>query len=215
MFIRMPAILLLALPLACGDSSSADTDTDTNTDTTADTDTNTDTDTPPTSGSSSSGEPTTTGDASELYECEELQFGSSPLAGPGYDAAKGGIQGELQAGYVLHVTEAYLRPDQAEAFDAMSQQVGAEAFKVEGLVALSFGGDDGCGVVRTMGIWTSEEAMYKLVTSEVHALAMSKTAELTRTARTTHWTVTAAEANAYTWDVARAKLAELPPSPLY
>jgi heme-degrading monooxygenase HmoA len=205
---RHPTLLLTAL-LACGDSGTATTDT-------ADSDAST--------SSASSGEPTpTTGaaesstglDAAQLYGCEETMFGASPLAGPLYDPEKGGIQGALQPGYVLHTTQIYLKPEGAQTFGELAAAVSMEAAATEGLIAFSVGSDNGCGVARTMGIWASEEAMYKLVASEAHAKAMSMTTDLSYTGRVTHWTATADEANAYTWDVARAKISDVAPSAVY
>lgn len=196
------ALILLTLPLACGDSDANDGDTGT-------------------AGSSSStgtGEPTSsTGDVdpAQLYKCKEEMFGASPFAGPLWDAEKGGIQGALQGSYVLHTTQIYLRPENAAMFGELAQAVGAAAAQTEGLIAFSAGSDAGCGVARTMGIWASEEAMYKLVNSEAHSKAMAATLEVSYTGRVTHWTATAEEANAYTWDVARAKIADVAPSGLY
>lgn len=207
---RLHALLLiLAAPLACGDSVGATTDT-------AASDSST--------SSASSGESTpTTGaaesstglDAAQLYGCEETMFGASPLAGPLYDGEKGGIQGTPQAGYVLHTTQIYIKPEGAQTFTELAAAVSAEAVATAGLIAFSVGSDNGCGVARTMGIWASEEAMYKLVTSEAHAKAMGMTLDLSYTGRVTHWNATADEANAYTWDVARAKIADVEPSAVY
>jgi hypothetical protein len=41
------------------------------------------------------------------------------------------------------------------------------------------------------------------------------TTDVSFTGRVTHWTATADEANAYTWDVARAKIADVAPSAVY
>ena len=210
MLARISAIILLALPLACADNG-ADTDTDAAT--AAGTSTVADpTTTEPTS---STGGSTTGLDPSQLYSCKEEMFGAAPFAGPLWDAEKGGIQGALQANYVLHTTQIYVRPESGEEFGMLAEAVGAEAANIDGLIAFSVGSDNGCGVARTMGIWASEAAMYKLVTSEAHAKAMAATLDVSFTGRVTHWTATAAEANAYTWDVARAKLADVAPSPLY
>lgn len=218
--IRIPALLtLLAAPLACGDSGDATSDTAGATDTAA---SDASTSSASNNSSSSSGETPTTGaesstgfDPAQLYGCEETMFGASPLAGPLYDPEKGGIQGTLQADYVLHTTQIYLKPEGAQTFLELAQAVSAEAAKTEGLIAFSVGSDNGCGVARTMGIWASEEAMYKLVASDAHAKAMGMTTVLTYTGRVTHWSATAEEANAYTWDVARAKIADVEPSAIY
>lgn len=210
MLARISAIILLAMPLACADNG-ADTETDAAT-TTAGTTAGASTSTDPTS---STGGSTTGFDPSQLYDCKEEMFGAAPFAGPLWDAEKGGIQGPLQANYVLHTTQIYVRPESGEEFGMLAQAVGEEAAKIDGLIAFSVGSDNGCGVARTMGIWASEEAMYKLVMSEAHAKAMAATLDVSFTGRVTHWTATAAEANAYTWDVARAKIADVAPSPLY
>ena len=201
---RSALLLTLAAPLACGDAGSAESDGSGSSASSGD-------DTPTTGAAESS-----TGiDPAEFYTCDEQMFGASPLAGPGYDPEKGGIQGPLQANYVLHTTQIYLKPEGAQTFLELAQAVSAAAAQTEGLIAFSVGSDNGCGVARTMGIWASEEAMYKLVTSEPHAKAMGMTTALTFTGRVTHWTVTADEANAYTWDVARAKIADIEPSAVY
>jgi heme-degrading monooxygenase HmoA len=159
--------LLLAAPLACGDNG-ADTHRPT---TAAGTSTS----------SASSGEPTPTTGAAESSTgldppSSTLRRGDvrrQPARRPLYDPEKGGIQGALQANYVLHTTQIYLKPEGAQEFGELAEAVGAEAANTEGLIAFSVGSDNGCGVARTMGIWASEEAMYKLVTSEAHAKAMA------------------------------------------
>lgn len=208
MLSRISTIIVFVLPLACGGDGATDTDgggsTAGGTQTTGGSE--------PTSGT---GEGSTGFDPSQLYGCKEEMFGASPFGGPLWDAEKGGIQGALQADYVLHTTQIYIRPEGAEEFLALAQAVSAEAAKIDGLIAFSVGSDNGCGVARTMGIWANEEAMYKLVTSEAHAKAMAATLEVSFTGRVTHWTAPAAEANAYTWDIARAKIADVAPSGLY
>lgn len=202
-------LILLTVPLACGDDGGTDSGTDGGTaSTTGDIET--------TGGTEPTGTGSSTGlDPAQFYGCAEQAFMASPLAGPGYDAAKGGIQGALQGEYVVHTTQIYIRPDKQQEFGTLAQAISAEAAKIEGLIAFSVGSDAGCGVARTMGIWASEEAMYKLVTSEAHAQAMAATTALSFTGRVTHWTVPAAEANAYTWEVARARIGDVEPSAIY
>jgi len=213
MLARISAIILLALPLACGDNGAGDTDTD------AASTGNASTDNASSSGASdptsSTGDSSTGVDPSQLYNCKEEMFGAAPLSGPLWDAMKGGIQGELQADYVLHTTQIYVRPEKGEQFSMLAAAVSAEAAKIDGLIAFSVGSDNGCGAARTMGIWANEEAMYKLVMTDAHAQAMAATLDVSVTGRVTHWKATAAEANAYTWDVARAKIADVAPSALY
>ena len=212
--------LLVLLPLACGDNSTADPTGDssggggtTGEDTTGEDTPSTDT---ATTGEDTStvDTATTTGgpDVAALYGCEEVEFMAYPLAGPLFDASKGGIQGPLQADYVLHTTQIYIKPGSEQTFGELAAQVSEEASKTEGLIAFTAGSDDGCGVARTMGIWTSEEAMYELVGSAVHVKAMGMTADLSYTGRVTHWSATADEANTFSWAVARAKLETIEPA---
>ena len=220
-------VLSLTTLAACGDSGGADTGGPSTSDdpstgpTTGAPDPSTGATDPttgapdPSTGAPTTGEPDTTTGAPDFYACEETMFAGTPLAGPLYDAAMGGIQGELQGEYVLHTTQIYVKPDGAQKFGELAQKIAGEALAVDGLIAFSVGSDAGCGVARTMGIWASEEAMYKLVASPVHAEAMGLTTELSYTGRVTHWKATGAEANAYTWDVARAKVEAVEPSPLY
>ncbi len=154
-------------------------------------------------------------DLDQFYGCDEQAFSASPLAGPGFDGEGGGIQGPLADSYVLHTTQIYLRPEGAATFFDMTVAILDDAVANPGLIAFSVGTDDVCGVARTMGIWASEEAMYAFVTRKPHLDAMAVTTELTFTGRVTHWTATADEANAYTWDVARAKISDVEPSPIY
>ena len=202
--------LSLMTPIACGDGGNGETGA-------SSTSSASTTDEPdPSTGGSTTGEPEpTTGEAIDFYACKETMFGGSPLAGPLYDAAKGGIQGELQGEYVLHTTQIYVKPEMGQKFSELAQKIGEEAVGIDGLIGYAVGGDQGCGVARTMGIWTSEEAMYKLVSSPAHLEAMGLTTELSYTGRVTHWKVSAEEANAYTWDVARARVETVEPSALY
>lgn len=150
-------------------------------------------------------------DYSSLYACEEVEFGEAkPLSGPGYDPMTGFV-GTPQSSYVVHATQIYLRPEHYNDFYAEAGKVVAQLASTEGLVAFTIGSDDSCGVARTMGVWTSEEALYAFVGSGAHAQAMSKTAQMTFTGRTTHWDATPEEVEALTWDVARAKLESVAP----
>jgi heme-degrading monooxygenase HmoA len=147
----------------------------------------------------------------EMYECEEVMFGEAkPLSGPGYDPETGFV-GTPQATYVIHTTQIYTRPEQESEFMSTAGKVIAQLGSTEGLVAFTLGGDDGCGVSRTMGVWTSEEALYAFVQSGAHLEAMSKTGQLSYTGKTTHWDATPEEVEALTWDVARAKLEDIDP----
>lgn len=141
-----------------------------------------------------------------LYACEEVGFAEqAPLSGPGYDAETGFV-GTPQSSYVVHTTQIYIRPDKQGEFFLAAGKVANQLATTEGLVAFAVGTDDGCGVARTMGVWTSEEALYAFVGSGAHADAMAKTADLSFTGRTTHWDATPEDVQSLTWDVARAKL---------
>lgn len=150
-------------------------------------------------------------DYSALYACEEVQFGEAkPLSGPGYDPMTGFV-GTPQSSYVVHATQIYLRPEHYDEFYGLAGKVVAQLASTEGLVAFTIGSDDACGVARTMGVWSSEEALYAFVGSGAHAEAMAKTSALTFTGRTTHWDATPEDVEALTWDVARAKLEDVDP----
>lgn len=169
----------------------------------------------PTSGTGGNGgEPI---DVEALYACEEVEFGASrPLAGANFDVDQGGFLVEpTQQTFVAHATQIYVRPEQSDRFFELTGPMFATLPTFPGNVAYTVGGDDSCLVSRTMGLWESEEALYAFVGSPEHAAAMAETTTLSYTGRTTHWTVTKEEAEALTWDVARAKLAEIDPSALY
>ncbi len=156
------------------------------------------------------------GDAyAALYDCEEVDFAGGPLQGPGFDATMGGFIDEPEASYVVATTQIYVADAQIEGFLAAFGPVNAELASTEGLVAHAVGTDSTCGVNRTMSVWTSEQAMFAFVGSGAHALAMSQTNEVSLTGRVTHFTATAAEVEALDWEVVRAKLAAVEPSPVY
>jgi hypothetical protein len=211
--LHIPVLFLSLLAPACGDDGGgAETDATTDATTQADPGTTDD----PTTGTPTTGEPdATTGEAPDFYACEEVMFGAAPLAGPLWDADKGGIQGTLQAEYVVHTTQIYIKPESAQQFQELATEVIVAAQGIDGLVAISVGSDPGCGVARTMGIWASEESMYALVATEAHAKAMGMTQALSYTGKVAHWKVSAEEANAVSWDVVRAKLVDVEPSPVY
>lgn len=155
-------------------------------------------------------------DPATFYACEEDRFGvGKPLASPAFDPDSGGLVGETQDSYVVHTTELYVRPDKMERFGELVEAIFAQLGETEGLVAFSLAGGETCGAQRTLAIWASEEAMYKFVASGAHATAMASTQDISYTGRVTHWTATADEVNALTWETAMARIAEVPASPLY
>ncbi len=162
----------------------------------------------------SGGEPA---DVEAFYACEEVEFGAArPLSGATFDIDQGGFLTEpTQETFVVHATQIYVKPEQSDRFFQLTGPMFATLPEFPGNVAWTVGGDDSCLVSRTMGIWESEEALYAFVGSPEHAAAMAETTALSYTGRTTHWTVTKEEAEALSWDVARAKLDAIEPSALY
>jgi heme-degrading monooxygenase HmoA len=156
-------------------------------------------------------------DVEAFYACEEVEFGEArPLSGTNFDVDQGGFLTEpTQETFVVHATQIYVKPEQSDRFFELTGPMFATLPEFAGNVAWTVGGDDSCLVSRTMGIWESEEALYAFVGSPEHAAAMAETTALSYTGRTTHWTVTKEQAEALTWDVARAKLEEIDPSALY
>ncbi len=152
-----------------------------------------------------------------LYDCEETAFAEAkPLSGPNFDLSMGGFLTEPATDtFVVHATQIYFTEEQYDPFYAMAGKVIGELASTEGLIAWTVGGDDACGVARTMGLWESEEALYKFIATGAHAEAMAKTTELSLTGRTTHFTVSKEEAEALSWDVARQKLEAIEPSAVY
>jgi heme-degrading monooxygenase HmoA len=202
----MKTIFLLTalsfLSLACDDASSDDDSNEGGGGATA------------TGAGGSGGEPV---DIEALYACEEVAFGEArPLSGTNFDLSQGGFLTEpTQQTFVVHATQIYVPPDQSDRFFELTGPMFGTLPEFPGNVAWTVGGDDTCLVNRTMGIWESEEALYAFVGSPEHAAAMAETTTVSYTGRTTHWTVTKEEAEALSWDVARAKLAEVEPSALY
>jgi heme-degrading monooxygenase HmoA len=152
-----------------------------------------------------------------LYACEELGFTEfRPLTGSEFDLAQGGfLVDPAQTSYVVHTTQIYVSAEKQGDFLAAFGDVAAQLAETEGLVAWAVSGDEACGVNRTLGIWESEQAMYAFVGSGAHATAMGLTTELSLTGKVTNWEATAGEVEALDWDVARTKLAEVEPSPIY
>lgn len=174
------------------------------------------------SGSSSeAGEASETGEASgstgaaaDPYACVETmrqEFG--PLAGPGWDPVSGPLDPK-QATYVVHSTQILVKPDQVERFSQLLDPVMAQLQSSEGLVAYTAAQDMNCGWSRTLGIWRSEEAIYKFMASGAHLAAMSETTTISFTGKVTHWTVPADQLPV-TWADAEAQLAMVAPSGFY
>jgi quinol monooxygenase YgiN len=190
--------ILSTLFLACGATDSGDDDaTDS-------------------SGSAATGESTdaSTGVAADPYACvETMRMALGPLAGPGYDP-ENGLIAPLQDTYYVHSTQILIKPEQLARFGELLAEVQVQLQTSEGLAAYTGAQDVNCGWVRTLGIWRSEEAMYKFVTSGAHLAAMSETAAISYTGKATHWKVDAS-ALPPTWEDAEARLGAIDPLPLY
>jgi quinol monooxygenase YgiN len=144
----------------------------------------------------------------------EQNFMPSPLEGPGIDPETGAIVGTPQDTYLLHTTLAVITPETAQALQALSEEVIAQAMTSEGAIGFSFSFDPTCGFARTLGIWESEEAMLAFVVSGKHAEAMQQTEELLATGAFGH-TEIAAEDVGNAWDLALAHLETVEPYDAY
>ena len=156
-------------------------------------------------------------DLESLYGCDEAGYQTvRPLAEPSFDAEQSGFLVEpTQSTYLVHTTQIYVPSDKDGEFLKLFGDIAAQLDGLDGVVAWSAGSDDACGVYRTLGIWESEEAMYAFVGSGAHAVAMSRTTEVSLSGRVTHWEATVEELEQLDYDVARAKLESVEPSPLY
>ena len=200
-----PKILLIACALALPPLACADDDTSAGEDATSmgsDGGTDASTEDTTTAAVDDTGAPL---DIDAMYACEESQLLiGAPFAGPGYDPALG-LTAPPQSSYVAHTTQVMVRPGAEGDFDAAVGQVLAQLAETEGLVGYSLALEPTCGFARTLGVWESEQAMYAFVGTGAHAAAMSQTAVLSRTGRTTHWEITAEEIP-LAWDLALAQI---------
>lgn len=154
-------------------------------------------------------------DVAELYACEELEFTEfRPLSGAGWVPGMG-LTDDSQTEYIVHTTQIYTRPEGMDAFIELSGRISTDADASTELIGLALGGDAGCGVSRTLGVWKSTAGLYELTVQDAHLEAMSRTLELSYSGRVTHWTATREELAELDWDVVRAKIADVPPSALY
>ena len=170
----------------------------------------------PDEGSSGGSETTGGGiDVDELYGCEDPDFAVfQPLMGPGIDPETGAFLEPLQESYVLHVTQILPKPEQLSQFLELSQGVLQGMGETQGLVGFGLAQDPNCGFFYTMGVWRDQQSIFAFVASDAHALAMSKTSEISITGRTTSWEAPASEMP-LTWDMAKAALADVEPLAVY
>ncbi|WP_428265523.1 hypothetical protein [Haliangium sp.] len=145
----------------------------------------------------------------DIQTCDEVDFMAAPLSGAGYDPEQGFV-GETQESYIAHTTFLVLDPDGSQRFDELVGPIFADLATREGLVAYTVGMSQQCGIARTMGLWTSEQAMYDFVLDTAHAAAMAEVDAVSLNGATTHWTVRPADVP-MSWETARAKIAEVEP----
>ncbi len=150
-----------------------------------------------------------------VYDCVDPDFAvGQPLAGPGLDPAQGLLE-PVQDTYVVSSTQLYVNPDtdsQAE-FLQLVGSVNTQLQEAEGLVAVSFAFEPNCGFNRTLSVWRSIEDMNRFATTGAHAVAMSRTLDISATGKVTHWEVSADAIP--TWEDAVAYMNTIDPSAIY
>jgi len=169
-----------------------------------------------TSGSDTSASDTTAGETvdASAYDCVETEPMIQPLFGNHWDPETESIIGETQATYVVHTTQAYVPAETAQMFADLSYQVVEQLYTTPGLIAVGFMTEPNCGFSRTVGIWTSEQAMYDFVVSGAHANAMAQTASLNLSGRVAHFEVPA-EDLPLSWDTIRERIGAIEPFGVY
>jgi quinol monooxygenase YgiN len=148
---------------------------------------------------------------SALYACEETELIASPLVGPGFDRSKGGIVGEPQSSYVIFASQAYPKAAQRELFSGFVRAISAQLDSTPGALAYALATDAGCGVGRTLSVWTNEAALFQYAVSGAHAEAMSRGSEYFDSFKTTHWSASADELLSLDWERAKQVLDAVPP----
>ena len=158
-------------------------------------------------GSGTTHDSTDTGTAA----CVDDDLEVSDFAGPGYDAAQGGLLEPLQDKYIASTTVLVLRPETVEEFRATVGAMIPVLTQNPGLVGFSTGTSMKCGTARTMAVWRDQTAMMNFVASDEHVAGMQRTQEFSTTGTVTSWEVTRAELP-LAWDTAIAKATAATPS---
>ena len=116
----------------------------------------------------------------------------------------------------MSTTQIILLDDEAAIgqFDMLVGNVIPQLMATEGLVGMSFAGEDACGSQRTLSIWEDTASMYAFTSSGAHAEAMAMTTEVSAAGRVTHWEIDAADGPP-TWEDALGQIADVPLSGLY
>ena len=154
-------------------------------------------------------------DVHAVYDCVDAEFTiTGPLAGPGLDPEQGLLE-PLQDTYIASSTQLYVNPDpqsQAEFFELVAS-INAQLAEAEGLVAVSFALEPNCNFNRTLSVWRSIEDMNRFMSTGAHAVAMSRTLDISSTGKVTHWEVSADAIP--TWDDAVAHMNAIDHSAIY
>jgi heme-degrading monooxygenase HmoA len=132
----------------------------------------------------------------------------APVAwmGPGVDPDTGELVDDGST-YVVSSTYLALMPDPAaqQAFGESMGPIIPALLGNPGMIATSLGLSMQCSTARTLTVWASEEAMMAFVTSDAHATAIARVAEISRgDSLVTHWT--GAAIPEITWDEALARV---------
>ena len=155
-------------------------------------------------------------DVQAYYACDETDFTPfGPMNGPGFDPDTGAFLDPHPEGYVIHTTQLIVKPEANDEALQLSGAVFAQLQTTPGFLGVAVAGSTACSNLRTLGVWESEEAMYAMVGQGAHAQAMARTTAISVTGRVTHWDATAADVEALDWDVAKAKIDAIEPSPIY
>ena len=145
-------------------------------------------------------------DPGAAFECDEELVVGLPLFGPGIDPETGAFTGTADS-YIVSTTQLIVRDDD-EARARFDELVGAmipELMMSEGLIGMSFAGEDGCSSQRTLSIWADTESMIRFVSTTAHTTAMAETGMIGEDARAIHWEQPAADGPP-TWEQALAEI---------
>ncbi len=98
-----------------------------------------------------------------------------------YDVGDPASWGDFPGDAVVATTYLRLNPDNLDVFgQVVGPVIGALTAPAPGLLAMSTGQSEGCGVARTLTVWESEAAMMAFVTGPAHSAAMEATTDVSR-----------------------------------
>ncbi len=108
------------------------------------------------------------------------------FAGPAWDPEDGLLE-EPRSTYAAHATFAKMRPEKREQFLAHVDEVVAQMEESGGLIGFSYGVSDTCDTIRTVGVWTDEDAIREFAYSGSHMLAIAEFGMLASRGATSRW----------------------------